>query len=199
MSYCTACGYNLANNTLPARCPECGQVVTQIAVEPPGPAWHASAALALVLALPLVLLLGGREPALNLLIAALACGVALAAAVWRQRRRGPRTSIAGPVLSAASLLFPLLTLALFLWVFVFGGSSNVAQLAGGSGADLRDLWISFWPILLLGNPASALIAIAAVAVQWYRPQQFASFALPAAAIIADCAAASIALKYFPDA
>src|SRR5438477_7462456 len=83
-------------------------------------------------------------------------------------RTGPgapgRRRLGSLMASAFASILPLMTLILFLRVFVIGGSSNVAQLAGDEGYDLWHLWFSAWPLLLLGDPAGVLIGLVALAI-----------------------------------
>ena len=65
-------------------------------------------------------------------------------------QRGPlEASSSG--LSIAGAAVPLLSLLVFLRVFVFGGGSNVAQMADGGGEDLWELWFDFYPLMGIGT------------------------------------------------
>jgi hypothetical protein len=59
-------------------------------------------------------------------------------------------------------LFSGYTLSLSMTVFAIGGSSHIRQLAGEAGLPLWELWKNSWPILLLVNPISILLAVIAV-------------------------------------
>ena len=76
------------------------------------------------------------------------------------------------VASCASLL----TLAIFLWVFVIGGSSNVAQMAGPSGLKLWAFWGAAWPFMLMANPLALLFLVVSACCPPYpgliKPQDF---------------------------
>jgi hypothetical protein len=86
------------------------------------------------------------------------CGVAL----LQTPVSGGQKRIRALVVSGIASLLPLITLMLFLRVFVIGGSSNVAQIAGESGMDLWSLWFGVWPLLFVGNPAAFLAAVVAL-------------------------------------
>jgi hypothetical protein len=110
-----------------------------------------------------------------------------------QRRLG------GLALSAAASVLPLLTLVLFLMVFVIGGSSNVAQHAGESGMGLWRLWFHAWPLLFFSNPLAFLLAVVAVLVPPYPPSHWTSFASRVCAVVAAGCAWYAVVAFFPDA
>jgi hypothetical protein len=88
----------------------------------------------------------------------------------------PDARLGALVASGAASVLPLITLVLFLRVFVIGGSSNVAQLAGESGFDLWSLWFHAWPLLFFGNPLAFLVAVTAALLPPYPPSRWPSFA-----------------------
>ncbi len=200
MAYCVHCGYNLDAHKVGDHCPECGRVVRLLATAPPPRPLFGLVVLSLVLLIPLIWLLRIPEPALFVLSAASVACVVVTIIASRQRWiAGRQSHWSSLALGAAAGISPLVTLSLFLVVFVFGGSSNVAQLAGESGFDLWSLWFHAWPFLLFSNPASAVIAAIAVAPPPYHPRYVAAWALPVAALIAAVAAAYLTVVYFPDA
>ena len=113
--------------------------------------------------------------------------------IGRQRRVGAL------VVSGYASVVPLVTLLLFLWVFVIGGSSNVAQHARFSGLDLWSLWFQAWPFLLFGNPLSCLVAVVAALLPPYPPRHWKSFASRVCAIVAAGFACYVVVTFFPDA
>ncbi len=200
MPYCPKCGYNLEAHALGSQCPECGVNVSRLALSPLPRAWPGAVALLIVVLLPAVLVVRTREPALLLLIGALAAHLTLVVVAYLQHRRvRSLLSRISLILGSAAGAIPLITLVLFLAVFVIGGSSNVAQLAGDSGHDLWSLWFGWWPVLLFGNPISVLCSVAALAIPPYRPRYFSAWALPLAALTAAIAGAHLTVVYFPDA
>lgn len=94
---------------------------------------------------------------------------------------------------------PLCTLLLFLTVFVIGGSSNVAQLAGESGRELWRLWLGAWPLLLFGNLLAGPVAICAALFPPYPPHYWQSSISRVCAAIAAGFAYNATVTYFPDA
>jgi hypothetical protein len=76
----------------------------------------------------------------------------------------PKTkkSIAATMSLGTSLSASIYTLSLAVTVFAVGGSSHIRQLAGESGLPLWELWKNSWPMLLLVNPISIVLAVAAV-------------------------------------
>jgi len=109
------------------------------------------------------------------------------------RRRGSL------MLAAVSGVVPLITLLFFLRVFVIGGSSNVAQLAGDDGQDLWSIWFHAWPMLLVANPPSMMLAVVAVLLPPYSRRGWASHFSRGGAVVASACACYVVLKYFPDA
>jgi hypothetical protein len=76
----------------------------------------------------------------------------------------PKTkgSITAMIALGASLAASIYTLSLSMTVFAVGGSSHIRQLAGVSGLPLWELWKNSWPILVLVNPTSILLALVAL-------------------------------------
>jgi len=101
--------------------------------------------------------------------------------------------------SGLASILPLITLLLFLRVFVIGGSSNVAQLAGDGGYSLWSLWFDAWPILFFGNPIAFLVALVAAFLPPYPPSHWRSFASRACVVVAACFAWHTVVTFFPDA
>ena len=102
-------------------------------------------------------------------------------------------------MSVVASVLPLVTLLLFLRVFVIGGSSNVAQLAGESGLDLWSLWFHAWPLLFFGNPVAFMVALVAALLPPYPPRRWQSFASRACAVVAASFAWYTVVTFFPDA
>lgn len=102
-------------------------------------------------------------------------------------------------LSGVASVVPLVTLLLFLGVFVIGGSSNVAQFAGESGLGLWSLWFHAWPLLFFGNPPAFLATVTAVLLPPYPPNHWESFASRVCAVVAAGFAWYAAVTFFPDA
>jgi len=101
------------------------------------------------------------------------------------------------ILSAIGAIIPVLTLVLFLRVFVIGHSSNVAQLAGEDGFELWRLWCHSWPLMFFGNPVSFFIEFASCFLPPFKnPPSYWGRIL---GIIASGCATHVTLKYFPDA
>lgn len=101
--------------------------------------------------------------------------------------------------SFVASILPWTTLALFLIVFVIGGSSNVAQFAGESGFELWSLWLHAWPLLLFGN-LIAIIVLPIIAL-WppYPPRYLESFVARWCAVVGAGLAWHTVVTYFPDA
>lgn len=103
------------------------------------------------------------------------------------------------ILSAAGSLSPLATLVLVVWVFVVGGSSNVAQFAGESGLGLWSLWFRAYPWLLLGNPIGTLMCLAAVALPPYPSTDPPSYLSRVCGLVAVVIATGVTILLVPDA
>ncbi len=71
-------------------------------------------------------------------------------------------SIGAILALGTSLSASIYTLSLSMTVFAIGGSSHIRQLAGEAGLPLWELWKNSWPILLMVNPISILLAVIAV-------------------------------------
>ncbi len=64
------------------------------------------------------------------------------------------------VASLVSALPAVLTLLLFVYVYVLGAASNVVQLAGeGSGLHYWKVWLHSWPVLVLTTPPALIVAL----------------------------------------
>jgi hypothetical protein len=110
-----------------------------------------------------------------------------------------RKRLGSLALSGLASILPLITLLLFLGVFVIGGSSNVAQIAGESGSSLWGLWFAAWPLLFFGNPVAFLVAVVATFLPPYPPRHWKSSASRACAAVAAGLALYIVVTLFPDA
>lgn len=93
----------------------------------------------------------------------------------------------------------LLTLAAFLWVFVIGGSSNVAQMAGPAGLKLWSFWFEAWPFMLLANPLALIFLLVAACCPPYPPRHAHSFGSRVCAFVAGAIACYVVVTCFPDA
>jgi hypothetical protein len=98
--------------------------------------------------------------------------------------------------SLAASALSLATLALFLTVFVIGGSSHVAQLAGEQGFGLWRVWAAWWPLLLLSAPLALLVAIGAAL---WPPYPTSSFFSRICGVVAVGCACYATIAFFPDA
>lgn len=103
------------------------------------------------------------------------------------------------MVSAIASILPLVTLGLFLHVFIIGGSSNVAQLAGEAGMDRWSLWLRAWPVLSFGSPLAFLGTIVANLLPPYPPRHWQSFASRACGVASAAISWYIVVRCFPDA
>lgn len=105
-----------------------------------------------------------------------------------------------PALYVVPLIPSLLTLVSFVRVFVVGGGSNVAQLAGSSGMSLWSFWFHIWPLLILSNLAAVLIALIVLFLPLGTRR---GWQMVIAGRLCSLSSALIALRflgiYFPDA
>jgi hypothetical protein len=101
--------------------------------------------------------------------------------------------------SALASILPSITLILFITVFVIGGSSNVAQLAGEAGQGLWTLWAGFWPLLFIGNPIAFFVALVTAFFPPYPPTHWKSLASRVSAVVAASFAWYVSVMLFPDA
>jgi hypothetical protein len=102
-------------------------------------------------------------------------------------------------LSGVASILPFATLLLFLRVFVIGGSSNVAQLAGASGSELWGLWFHAWPLLFFGCPLAFVAAAVATILPPYPPGHGHSFVSRVGALVSSGCAWYVVVTCFPDA
>jgi hypothetical protein len=109
-----------------------------------------------------------------------------------------RKQLGSMVVSAIASILPLWTLFLVLHVFVIGGSSNVAQLAGGT-YDLFGLWVKWWPNLFFGNMLAFPVILGAACFQPYPQRHWASFASRVCALAASFFAFNAVGMLAPDA
>jgi hypothetical protein len=101
--------------------------------------------------------------------------------------------------SALGSILPIVTLLLFITVFVIGGSSNVAQFAGEAGRGLWTLWLVFWPLLFIGNSISFFVVLVAVFCPPYPPNHWKSLVSRVSAVVAASFAWYTSSNFFPDA
>lgn len=113
--------------------------------------------------------------------------------VIAERKLGSR------VLAGLASIPPIITLWLFVRVFVVGGSSHVAQLAGESGFDLWSSWGDWWPVLFFGNSLAFLFAVAIAFIGPYPPQRRFSVASRTCAVIVAGIAWYTVVTRIPDA
>lgn len=98
--------------------------------------------------------------------------------------------------SAAASLVPLVTLCLFIRVFVIGRSSNVAQFAGDDGFRLWALWADEWLPLLFCN---FVVFVSLFAVTLIPPWRSLSSSSRVAALLSALCALYALLRWYPDA
>jgi hypothetical protein len=103
------------------------------------------------------------------------------------------------VLSAVGGVTPAAALVLLTWVFVIGGSSNVAQFAANGGLGLWSLWSHVWPVLLLGNGVSVLLNLAALSLPPYPSVDGRMFASRVCGLVAAGSAVLVLIGLAPDA
>lgn len=142
------------------------------------------------------------NPVLVLLIwiAAHALHVGLGvAAVWQRRSDQEPKRLGSLVVSFFASILPWITLLLFLVVFVIGGSSNVAQLAGESGLELWSLWLHPWPLLLFGDLIAIIVLAILALVPPYPPRYWTSFLARWCSVGGAALAWYTVVTYFPDA
>jgi hypothetical protein len=101
--------------------------------------------------------------------------------------------------SALASILPLVTLLLFIKVFVVGGSSNVAQFAGEAGRGLWTLWFIFWPFLFIGNPIAFFVVLLAAFFPPYPPTHWKSLVSRVSAVVAASFAWYFSATFSPDA
>lgn len=101
--------------------------------------------------------------------------------------------------SALASILPMFTLLLFITVFVIGGSSNVAQLAGEEGQDPWTLWAIAWPLLFIGNPVAFFVVLVAAFCPPYSPTHWKSLVSRVSAVFAASFAWYVSAMLFPDA
>lgn len=101
--------------------------------------------------------------------------------------------------SCAAMAAPLLTITLFVWIFVIGRSSNVAQLAGPDGRGLWRLWLAVWQLLFFMCPASLLTGVVAALCPPYPPKSYLSTAARLCAVLPAGFSWYVVIRYFPDA
>jgi hypothetical protein len=118
----------------------------------------------------------------------------------RERPNSNRPKRLGSLyVSGVASILPFATLLLFLRVFVIGGSSNVAQLAGPSGSSLWSLWFHAWPLLFFGCPLAFVATAAATIVPPYPPVYGNSFVSRLSALVSSGCAWHVVVTCFPDA
>ena len=126
--------------------------------------------------------------------------LALAATAFAvERRNAEGNSRTALIVSAGATAIPLIALLVFVRVFVVGGSSNVAQIAGESGYELWRTWFHVWPLLFLGSSISWLTAVAATVWPPYPPRGWLSTATRLAAVLVGAVTCFVLTAYMPDA
>jgi hypothetical protein len=120
-------------------------------------------------------------------------------AVRQQTDTNRNKRIGSLVASGFASVIPLMTLLLFLRVFVIGESSNVAQLAGESGIPLWRLWFQAWPLLFFGNPVEFFVNAVTALFPPYPPKYWQSFTSRVCGVIATGFACYVVVIFFPDA
>jgi hypothetical protein len=103
------------------------------------------------------------------------------------------------LLAGIASLVSLITLVLFMRVFVVGRSSNVAQLAGEEGYALWSLWFRAWIWLYIGNPLSFITCVLSLAAKPWPLQDWRSWTSRVLASANAALAAYFTATYFPDA
>src|SRR5207302_5916122 len=81
----------------------------------------------------------------------------VSAACLQRQPSGGRRRLGSLYVSTGASLVPHITLVLFIRVFIIGGSSNVAQLAGEAGFGLWSLWAGAWLPLFCGSPVAFVV------------------------------------------
>lgn len=119
-------------------------------------------------------------------------------ACWQEHTTN-ESRLGSLIVSGLGAILPLLTLILFLYVFVFGGSSHVAQMAGPDGFDLWTLWFHAWPLLFFGNPVSFLLLVVTTVLPPYPPRHWLSFTSRLCALVPTGFACYAVATFFPDA
>ena len=98
--------------------------------------------------------------------------------------------------AAVFSLMPLFTLTTFVYVFVIGGSSNVAQLAGGSGLDLWSFWFDYFSFNIFGNLLAIVVLLICVSC---ARNVWLSRLITTGAFLSAVAAFCALAKHIPDA
>lgn len=200
MGFCAHCGYDVAAHAIGERCPECGRPIKRIARFPPGGATFGIITLTIVVVLPLVLASSSRHATLVYwMLAQGAFGVCAIGTVVQLWRTGLGRHVPSLCLAGLSGIVPSMTLVLFLRVFVIGGSSNVAQMAGESGYDLWHLWYTFALLFFFANPVSVIVAGISIVLPPYRVRFVGAWALPLSALSCAIAATYFTMTHLPDA
>lgn len=109
-----------------------------------------------------------------------------------------RNDVALP-LSIMVALMPLMSLLIYLRIFVIGGGSSIAQLAGPDGMRLWSLWVNLWPILALGNLGAFLALGILTCVPPYPPIGKLSWASRLCGVASAASACYVVYSTFPDA
>ena len=101
--------------------------------------------------------------------------------------------------STGASFVPLITLVLFLRVFVIGGISHVAQLTGEEGMGLWGLWAAAWMPLFCCIPVVVVIIVIAAVLPPYPPRSWIGFLSRVSAVPASLCAWHAVYTWFPDA
>ncbi len=96
-------------------------------------------------------------------------------------------------------LLPLITLFLFVQVFVIGHSSNVRECAGESGFALWGLWMSSWPLLLICNAVAWPVAVISTILPPYSFRSWMSIGARFLSVMLTTFSWYTLTTYFPDA
>jgi uncharacterized BrkB/YihY/UPF0761 family membrane protein len=96
-------------------------------------------------------------------------------------------------------MFPICTLLLFISVFVIGGASNVAQVAGEQGLSLWKLWHSVWPLLWIGNPISLTCLSILLFFPPYPDRNWKLFICRISAVLSSIFATIVSTMLYPTA
>lgn len=106
----------------------------------------------------------------------------------------------GPLIASwIASVSPLLTWIVFLRVFVVGGGSNVAQVAGEDSYALWRIWYGVWPLLSLGNFLGLTIVAITTLLPPYPPKCWPSWLSRACGIVGGGFALYVVAAFLPDA
>lgn len=118
---------------------------------------------------------------------------------FRRQARISKFNSVPLVLSSIGSIAPLISLIVFVWVFVVGRSSNVAQVAAGSDQNLWSFWFHSWPALLLANGCGVMIHLFALGLPPYPWEDGESYFGRCCGLIATGSALATVYWLMPDA